>query len=126
MKYLKSYKLFESAKTEIMKHKYSKEVLDECDSIIADIEDMVLEIKDAGLFTKVGYTPMTLACRNKTPEIFVSVDGDTELFNSNLEEIKISMYRIIDYVKIYGFSAHFGEWVGDDKKRKTYHILIKK
>ena len=114
----------ESAKTEIMKHKYSKEVLDECDSIIADIEDMVLEIKDAGLFTTVGYTPMTLVCREESPKIMVSIDGDTELFNSNLEEIKMSMDRIKEYVKTLGFSSGSGEWEKDDIK--TYQILIQK
>lgn len=114
----------ESAKTEIMKHKYSKEVLDECDSIIADIEDMVLEIKDAGLFTTVGYTPMTLACREESPKILVSIDGDTESFNSNLEEIKMSMDRIREYVKKLGFSSGSGEWERDN--RKTYQILIQK
>ena len=48
-----------------MKIKYGEDVLSECDSIIEDIKDMLLELTDAGLFTTVGYTPMTLVYREK-------------------------------------------------------------
>lgn len=114
----------ESAKTEIMKYKYSKEVLDECDSIIADIEDMLLEVKDSGLFVKVGYTPMTLACREESPKIWIDIDGTLDLYNSNADEIKISTDRIKEYVKTFGFSSGSGEY--DDESRKRYQMFIQK
>ena len=44
--------------------------------------------------------------------------------NQNLEEIKMSMDRIKEYVKTLGFSSGSGEWEKDD--RKTYQILIQK
>jgi hypothetical protein len=52
MRYLKTYKIFESQ--EIMNVRYGSDVVAECDSIIADIKDMLLELSDIGLMTVVG------------------------------------------------------------------------
>ena len=51
----------------MMRLKYGESVLSECDDMIDDIKDMVLELTDIGLFTTVGYTPMTISCFDKTP-----------------------------------------------------------
>ena len=64
MKHLKTYKIFESSNEEIMNIRYGADVVEECNSIIYDIVDMLLELKDIGLFTMVGYTPMTLTYRD--------------------------------------------------------------
>ena len=41
MKYLKTYKIFETSHEEIMNMHYGVNVMQECDSIIADIKDML-------------------------------------------------------------------------------------
>ena len=94
MKYLKPYKVFETTHEEIMDVHYGVNVVSECDSIIADIKDMLLELTDAGLFTRVGYTPMTLAYREETPKIIVEVQGDLGLCESQEDDIKSSFERI--------------------------------
>ena len=40
----------------IMAAYYGTDVVSECNSIIEDIKDMILELTDTGLFTTVGYT----------------------------------------------------------------------
>ena len=65
MKYLKTYKVFEASHEEIMDAYYGTDVVSECNSIIEDIKDMILELTDTGLFTTVGYTPMTLSYQEK-------------------------------------------------------------
>lgn len=124
MKYLKTYKIFETSHEEIMSVHYGANVIQECDSIISDIKDMLLELQDIGFFITVGYTPMTLVYRENTPKIMVVIDSTLDLYNSNADEIKLSTDRIKEYVKTLGFSSGSGEWVKDE--RKTYQMLIQK
>ena len=59
MKHLKTYtervskenKIFESHSIPRMRLYYGESVLSECDDMIDDIKDMVLELQDIGLFT---------------------------------------------------------------------------
>ena len=46
-------------------------------------KDMLLELTDIGLMTVVGYTPMTLVYREKTPKIMAEVQGDSLLCSYN-------------------------------------------
>ena len=135
MKYLKSYKLFETTHEEIMDVHYGVNVVSECDSIIEDIKDMLLELADAGLFASVGYTPMTLVYREKTPKISVEVQGDLGLCESFEDDIKSSFERIKEYVKSYGYVTGFGTWDRDNQMRpgtndlttfRVYQMLIQK
>ena len=135
MKYLKSYKLFETTHEEIMDVHYGVNVVSECDSIIEDIKDMLLELTDAGLFTSVGYTPMTLVYREKTPKISVEVQGDLGLCESFEDDIKSSFERIKEYVKSYGYVTGFGTWDRDNQMRpgtndlttcRVYQMLVQK
>jgi hypothetical protein len=134
MKYLKTYKIFETSHEEMMVH-FGVNVIKECDSIIADIKDMVLELSDIGLFTMVGYTPLTLTWVDKTPKIMVEVQGDLELCESNEDDINSTFERIKDYVRSKGYPTGFGSWerhnglsrgAGDERPYKVYQMLIQK
>ena len=133
MRYLKTYKIFESSHEEIMNVRYGVDVMEECDSMIADIKDMLLELKDIGLFVIVGYTPITLSYREKTPKIMVEISsyvgtwgtgkfikGDTDLTS----DVKESTERIKDYVSSKGYSFGDGKW--ESSGRMIYQMLIQK
>jgi len=150
MRYLKTYKIFESvddaykifetSHEEMMEVHFGVNVIKECDSIIADIKDMVLELSDIGLFTMVGYTPMTLTWVDKTPKIMVEVQGELGLCESNEDDINSTFERIKDYVRSKGYPTGFGYWereapnsfaVIDNqsigrKRYKVYQMLIQK
>ena len=140
MRYLKPYKLFENSHEEMMDVHFGVDVIIECDSIIADIKDMVLELSDIGLFTMVGYTPMTLTWVDKTPKIMVEVQGDSELCESNEDDINSTFERIKDYVRSKGYPTGFGTWEREApnsfavidsqsigrKRYKVYQMLIQK
>lgn len=133
MRYLKTYKIFETSHEEIMNSYYGSNVMEECDSIIADIKDMLLELKDAGLHITVGYTPMTLTYQEKTPKIVVEIStyvgtwgagkflkGDTDYTS----EVREAAERIKDYVRSKGYVTGDGEW--ENNMRKIYQMLIQK
>ena len=135
MKHLKTYKIFEKLERKMLASYYGIDVMEECDSTIADIKDMLLELSDIGLFTTVGYTPMTLAYVDKTPKIIVDVQGELELCLSNEDDINSTFERVKDYVKSLGFVTGGGSWERDNGLRrvpndtstyKVYQILIQK
>lgn len=129
MRYLKTYKIFENSHEEMMDVHFGVDVIIECDSIIADIKDMVLELSDIGLFTMVGYTPMTLTYRDKTPKIMAEVQGDSLLCSYNEDDIDSVFERIKEYTSSKGYATGFGTWereAGNGKNISVYHILIQK
>jgi hypothetical protein len=129
MRYLKTYKIFEFSHEEIMDSHYGSNVMEECDSIIADIKDMLLELKDIGLFITVGYTPMTLSYRENTPKIMAEVQGDSLLCSYNEDDIDSAFERIKEYTSSKGYVTGFGTWereVENGKKMSVYQILIQK
>jgi hypothetical protein len=129
MRYLKTYKIFEASHEEIMYSYYGSNVMEECDSIIADIKDMLLELKDIGLFITVGYTPMTLSYRENTPKIMAEVQGDSLLCSYNEDDIDSAFERIKEYTSSKGYVTGFGTWereVENGKKMSVYQILIQK
>ena len=129
MRYLKTYKIFEFSHEEIMDSHYGSNVMEECDSIIADIKDMLLELKDIGLFITVGYTPMTLSYRDNTPKIMAEVQGDSLLCSYNEDDIDSAFERIKEYTSSKGYVTGFGTWereVENGKKMSVYQILIQK
>jgi hypothetical protein len=129
MRYLKTYKIFETSHEEIMNSYYGYNVMEECDSIIADIKDVLLELKDIGLFITVGYTPMTLTYRDKTPKIMAEVQGDSLLCSYNEDDIDSAFERIKEYTSSKGYATGFGTWereVENGKKMSVYQILIQK
>ena len=129
MRYLKTYKIFESSNEEIMNIRYGADVVEECNSIIYDIVDMLLELKDIGLFTMVGYTPMTLTYRDETPKIMAEVQGDSLLCSYNEDDIDSAFERIKEYTSSKGYVTGFGTWereTSNGKKMSVYQILIQK
>ena len=133
MRYLKTYKIFEFSHEEIMDSHYGSNVMEECDSIIADIKDMLLELQDAGLFITVGYTPMTLAYREKTPKLVVEIStyvgtwGAGKFLKGDADytsDVKEAAERIKDYVRSKGYVTGDGEW--ESAGRKVYQMLIQK
>ena len=129
MRYLKTYKIFESSHEEIMNVRYGADVVEECDSMIADIKDMLLELKDIGLFITVGYTPMTISYRESTPKIMAEVQGDSLLCSYNEDDIDSAFERIKEYTSSKGYATGFGTWereVENGKKMSVYQILIQK
>jgi hypothetical protein len=129
MRYLKTYKIFEFSHEEIMDSHYGSNVMEECDSIIADIKDMLLELKDIGLFITVGYTPMTISYRESTPKIMAEVQGDSLLCSYNEDDIDSAFERIKEYTSSKGYVTGFGTWereVENGKKMSVYQILIQK
>lgn len=126
---IKENKIFESYSITRMRLKYGESVLSECDDMIGDIKDMVLELGDIGLFTRVGYTPMTISSSEKTPKIIVEVQGDSELCESNEDDINSTFERIKDYVRSKGYPTGFGNWereAGNGKNISVYMMLIQK
>ena len=129
MRHLKTYKIFEAYSIPMMRLKYGESVLSECDDMIDDIKDMVLELTDIGLFTTVGYTPMTLVYREKTPKIMAEVQGDSLLCSYNEDDIDSAFERIKEYTSSKGYVTGFGTWereVENGKKMSVYQILIQK
>lgn len=129
MRYLKTYKIFETSHEEIMNSYYGSNVMEECDSIIADIKDMLLELKDIGLFITVGYTPMTLSYREKTPKIMAEIQGDSLLCSYNEDDIDSAFERIKEYTSSKGYATGFGTWEresGNGKNVSVYQMLIQK
>ena len=129
MRYLKTYKIFESSHEEIMNVRYGADVVEECNSIIYDIVDMLLELKDIGLFTMVGYTPMTLTYRESTPKIMAEVQGDSLLCSYNEDDIDSAFERIKEYSSSKGYATGFGNWEresGNGKNISVYQMLIQK
>ena len=129
MKHLKTYKIFEAYSIPMMRLKYGESVLSECDDMIDDIKDMVLELQDIGLFTTVGYTPMTISCFDKTPKLMAEVQGDSLLCSYNEDDINSSFDRIEEYSSSKGYATGFGTWereAGNGKNISVYQILIQK
>ena len=79
MRKLKTYQNFnesteEDVHREMMIKKYGSEEIEECDSVISDVKDMLLELNDLEIFTIIDYTSMTYMCFEKTsPKLFLNI-----------------------------------------------------
>lgn len=134
MRYLKTYKIFESSHDEMMNVRYGADVVQECDSVIADIKDMLLELSDIGLMTRVGYAPMTLTYRDTTPKIFVEISSYVigtwgagkflKGYTDYTSEVMETAERIKEYVKSKGYATGDGKW--ENAGRMIYLMLIQK
>lgn len=107
MRYLKTYKLFESTEESInrewMIKKYGLETLEECDSIISDIKDMLLELDDLEIFTSIGYTPLTYMCVENKSKLFLNIKADSKLWESNSSLIDEVINTIKELIRSYGY-----------------------
>lgn len=107
-----------------MTMKYGSEVLDECDEVIQNIKDMLLELEDDGIQSYVYYSPMTFVCREESPKIVVDINADEGLFASKIQDIHNVTDRIKSYVKSLRFVTGEGTWTTDSNM--TRQILIQK
>ncbi len=127
--YAKVKQVKESLHSQVMVHKYGQSILDECDSMISDIKDMLLELQDIDLFVMVGYTPMTLTSRDDTPKIMAEVQGDSLMCSYIEDDIDAAFERVKEYASSNGYVTGFGTWERDvdgGKKMSVYQILIQK
>ena len=118
MKYLKYFK-----------ESYTKDVIEECDSVILDIKDMSYDLVDLGFDVRVDYSLSTKKLQDKTPKIEVNIVGKDKLFDENYDEVLTFIDSIKKYVSGLGFSmsSHlsdnsFAGWT----KFMTYKLLIQK
>lgn len=129
LEFSKIERISESQDLRLMKVKYGEEVLRECDSVIDDIKDMLLELQDIGLFITVGYTPMTLVGREDSPKIMAEVQGDSLTCSYIEDDIDSAFERIKNYTSSKGYVNGFGTWeidVDSGKKMSVYQMLIQK
>lgn len=139
MKYLRTYKLFESVspeEEEMMIMKYGQSAIDECNSLINDIKDILLELDDLGVMTVVGYTPMTYACRENTPKIMVdistihipSLTTGKWVVNGNdiTKDVNETIERLRYYVKSKGYPYGNADWESTSSNKRIYQMLIQK
>ena len=89
----------------IMIKKYGLEALEECDSIISNVKDMLLELELDGLeiFTSINYTPLTLMGIEKTPKLFLNIKADSKLWESNSSLIDEVINTIKELIRSYGY-----------------------
>ena len=119
MKYLKKYNEF-----------YTKDVIDECDSVILDIKDMTYDLVDLGFDIKVDYSYSTRQGWDSSPKIMVAIIGEDNLFDENYDDVVLPVIDSIKkYVSVLGFST--GGNLSDNSssgwsKWMTYTLLIQK
>ena len=146
MKYLHSYGLYQpdyAVKTnesteedphrELMIKKYGVVALEECDSIIINVKDILLELNDLEIFTSINYTPLTFVGLEKTsPKLFLQIKCDSQLWNLHQELIDEVVETIKGLVKSYRYNQGSNavkteERVGlTDKYMNEYLMLIQK
>jgi hypothetical protein len=113
-----------SSSSELMVVKYGRSQIENCDEMIQDIKDMVLEFSDLGLDVTVGYSPLTIMIQESSPKIVVMIDARREIFDNYLEEIDELDKRLKQYTKSKGFST--GSNVFGSGARNNYQMLIQK
>ena len=93
----------ESIHREMMIKKYGLESLEECDSIISDIKDMLLELNDLEIFTSIDYTPLTYMCVENKSKLFLNIKADSKLWESNSILIDEVINTIKELIRSYGY-----------------------
>lgn len=149
MKYLRSYGLYQSGyvvktnestqedtQRDLMTKKYGALALEECDSIISNIKDMLLELElelgEFGIFTAINYTPLTFACLESiSPKLFLQIKCDSQLWNSYrvvIDEVVETIKGLVkDYRYSQGNAVKTEERVGlIDQYMNEYLMLIQK
>ena len=109
---------------ERMIKKYGLEALEECDSIISNVKDMLLELELDGLeiFTSINYTPLTLMGIEKTPKLFLNIKCGSKLWDSNESLIDGVISTIKEFVGSYGYvvGTNFRK---EEKRQVTIPII---
>lgn len=105
MRYLHTYKLFESS---FMKNSYSEEEVKKTDEVIADIKDILLELSDIGYTFRVDYKVIPPRLVTTHPEIQINItkkSGDVLLPLWDNEDDKMEfdgvIIRVLTYAAVY-------------------------
>lgn len=112
MRYLKSYKIFESS---FMKKSYSEEEVIKTDEVIADIKDILLELSDKGYTYRVDYKviPPRLVTSHPEIQIYIAKTGEDSqnlpLWNNEDEKSEFSdvVIRLLTYAVIGGYKYEY-------------------
>ena len=132
MKHLKPYTLYErvSSETKLFEEidkkslrnliiKYGDKAISRCESIIADIYDILLELKDQGIKCEVGYTTSTLSMRENYPILYVRIVSDPDIcwgpFSNLNNPEKMDQSETIQRIKEYL------EITEDEELERIYH-----
>lgn len=115
MKYLKTY---ESVLSESqMIDKYGQGALLECDSVIKDIKDFLLELSDVGFNVNVGYSDRTLTLNEKRPVLSLFISGPPDLFEGNIDIYNEVVQTIKDYLNSNDYAFSDLDWDGVTERR---------
>ena len=101
MRYLKTYKIFESS---FMKNSYSEEEVKKTDEVIAELKDILLELSDIGYTFRVDYKVIPPRLVTTHPEIQINItkkSGDVLLPLWNNEDDKMEFDGVIIRVLTY-------------------------
>jgi hypothetical protein len=122
MKYLKTY---ESVLSESqMIDKYGQVALLECDSVIKDIKDFLLELCDVGFNVNVDYSDRTLTLNEKRPVLSLVISGPPELFEGNIDIYNEVVQTIKDYLNSNDYAFSDLNW--DGSSERSFRMLFEK
>lgn len=122
MKYLKTY---ESVLSESqMIDKYGQGALLECDSVIKDIKDFLLELSDVGFNVNVGYSDRTLTLNENRPVLSLAISGLLDLFEGNIDIYNEVVQTIKDYLNSNDYAFSDLNW--DGSSERSFRMLFEK
>lgn len=105
MRYLKTYKLFESS---FMKNSYSEEEVKKTDEVIAELKDILLELSDIGYTFRVDYKVIPPRLVTTHPEIQINITKKSggvllPLWNNEDEKSEFDdvIIRLLTYAVVY-------------------------
>lgn len=92
MKYINTFKLFESSG---MKNSYSDDEVKKTDEIIADLKDILLELSDIGYTTNVDYKVLSPRMISQHAQILISITKPSEDSEVNVGFRFLSFFRFL-------------------------------
>ena len=111
MRYLHTYKLFESS---FMKNSYSEEEVKKTDEVIAELKDILLELSDIGYTFRVDYKVIPPRLITSHPEIQINItkkSGDVLLPLWDNEDDKMEfddvILRVLRYAVGEGYKYEY-------------------
>ena len=130
MRYLHTYKLFESS---FMKNSYSEEEVKKTDEVIADIKDILLELSDIGYTFRVDYKVIPPRLVTTHPEIQINItkkSGDVLLPLWDNEDDKMEfdefILRVLRYAVGEGYKYEYaGITTGASIKGKIVNYSLR-
>ena len=112
-----------------MSSRYGSDIMDECDSLMGDIRDWTIDLKDLGFDITLDYSYSTMNLQRSTPRIELNILGSDSLFRDNGDIFQETIDTIKKMISSYGFS--YGASFGRPMSRlgltnKKYVLIIEK